>query len=131
MIVFRGNTAWFDVDDTLIMWSPSKEDLETKGIDITCPKGVWLNPDGELVASDTWTQRVVPHRLHMKQMITHKSRGHKIVVWSAGGEDWAEAAVKALGLEDYVDIVIGKPDWIYDDKAPEEFMPKAKWYKDE
>lgn len=131
MIVIRGNTVWFDVDDTLILWNPPKDQLESRGIDITCPKSMTLNDDGELVDCGSWTTKVVPHRVHVEQLKKHKLRGHKVIVWSAGGEDWAEAAVKALKLEDFVDIVVEKPSWIYDDIKPEDFMPRPYWMKDE
>ena len=56
----------------------------------------------------------------------HRSRDHTIVVWSAGGYKWAEAAVKALGLTKFVDVVMCKPSWIYDDLDPGGvFMPKT------
>lgn len=122
--------VFFDVDDTLVVWSPTKEQLDKHGIDIKCPGGYVLL-DGELVQSGPWTERFVPHRKHMEQLKKHKARGHTIVVWSAGGWDWAQVAVKALGLEPYVDLVISKPTWSYDDKKPEEFMPASQWMEDE
>lgn len=54
-----------------------------------------------------------------------------MVVWSAGGWDWAEAVVKTLKLENFVDLVISKPTWTYDDLQPSEFIPKPQWMKDE
>lgn len=124
------NSAWFDVDDTLIMWKSSEKAKEKYGIEITCPESLIMNEDGELVAGGSWTVKVVPHRSHIEQLKLHKSRGHLIVVWSAGGWDWANAAVKALGLEKYVDVVMSKPTWTYDDKKPEEFMPPSGYIKD-
>ena len=44
-----------------------------------------------------------------------KARGYSIVVWSAGGSDWAEVAVEALGIEDWVDVVMPKIDFHLDD----------------
>lgn len=132
MIVISGNNIVFcDVDDTLVKWAPTQEELETRGIDITCPKSMVLNDDNEVVDSGSWTQMLVPHRVHIEQLKRHKLRGHTVVVWSAGGFDWAEAVVRALKLEDIVDLVISKPTWIYDDIQPSEFMPKPYWLKDE
>jgi len=45
------------------------------------------------------------------------ARGHAIVVWSGGGADWAEAVVKALKLEEFVDVVTAKPTYYIDDIA--------------
>lgn len=131
MIVIPSNQAVFsDVDDTLIMWNATPEQLEKDGIRITCPGGLWLNEDGELVPSESWTQLVVPHKVHIEQLKKHKARGHTVVVWSAGGWDWARAAVEALGLEQFVDVVISKPRWCYDDLPPAEYMPKSQWMQD-
>jgi hypothetical protein len=127
MIILPSDQAVFcDVDDTLIMWNPSKEELEKNGISITCPAGYSII-DGELTPSGSWTARVLPHLAHVEQLKRHKARGHTVIVWSAGGWDWAKVAVKALGLEPYVDLVISKPTWIYDDKKAAEFMPSSQW----
>lgn len=56
-----------------------------------------------------------PHLEHIELMKQFKLQGHGIVVWSLGGWEWAAKAVKMLGIEHLVDIVIGKPDWWIDD----------------
>lgn len=137
--------TFFDVDDTLIMWSrPAHDDPDA--IEITCPASrtlrglLELSEDGaltpevpllEMVEVGTWTERVKPHKKHIEQLKLHKSRGHTIIVWSAGGWEWAEAAVRALKLEKFVDLVLEKPLWCYDDLQPSEFIPKPIWMKDE
>lgn len=122
------NSVFCDVDDTLIMWNPPKD--ETDIIEITCPTSLVMI-EGELVSAGSWTAKLKPHRTHIEQLKLHKSRGHLVVVWSAGGWDWAKAAVIALGIEDYVDVVMSKPTWAYDDKKPEEYMPKSYYIKEE
>lgn len=130
MIVIKSvNSVFFDVDDTLILWSPTSEQLADEGIDITCPGTLHSGPDGDIVEIGEWTQRVVPYTPNIEAMKRHKLRGHRVIVWSAGGWDWAEAAVKALGLEHIVDVVMSKPHWCYDDLPPNEYMPKSLFVK--
>lgn len=136
--------TFFDVDETLVMWSrPAFDDPDA--IEIICPASrcvralMELSDDGslnpetptEIVSVGTWTERVKPHKKHIEQLKLHKLRGHTVIVWSAGGWEWAEAAVRALKLEKYVDLVIEKPRWAYDDLPPNEYMPKSQWMKDE
>lgn len=106
--------TYFDVDDTLIMWNPSTEMKDKFGIAYTSPTGL--------------VSVFVPHLPHIEQLKRHAERGHTIIVWSAGGSDWAELAVKILGLQDFVSLTIEKPVWSYDDKKPEEFMPKSYYW---
>ncbi len=112
--------TYFDVDDTLIMWSPTPEQLEAYGVEF----------DHTYEDGTRRIGKILPHRVHIRQLIKHAMRGHTIIVWSAGGEPWAYAAVKALGIEQYVDYTIQKPIWAYDDKKPNEFFD-TKFYKDE
>ena len=111
--------VYLDVDDTLIMWAPSQEDLDRYGIDFDHTYG-----DGT-----RRTGRLLPHRVHIRQLKRHAERGHTIFVWSAGGEEWAWAAVKALGLEEYVDFTMEKPRWAYDDKKANDFI-ETKFFED-
>lgn len=96
----------FDVDDSIIMWQP----LHPEAVDITIGK---------------YTERAVIHHEHIAALKRHKFRGHIIVVWSQGESEWAEAVVKALCIEDYVDLCISEPSWYYDDLKAEEFMPDS------
>lgn len=122
--------VFFDVDDTLVKWSPTQEEKFMFGVEFTCPGSTTLI-DGELKESGPWKEFLVPHRKHIESLKKHKQRGHTVVVWSAGGYDWAAAVVKTLGLENFVDLVISKPRWAYDDLPPNEYMPKSQWEKDE
>lgn len=125
-------TTFFDVDDTLVMWNATPEQLEQRGVDFECPGSlVDIDNDGNESFAPAWKTRLLPHRYHIEQLKKHKMRGHTIVVWSAGGWDWAAAVIKALGLESFVDLVISKPTWAYDDLQPNEFIPKPSWKKDE
>lgn len=123
------NSVWFDVDDTLVLWSPTPEEKEKYGIDVNCPGSKILNKDGTVDEAPGWVERLVPHFTHVEQIKKHKARGHTVIVWSAGGWEWARAAVMALGLERYVDLVISKPEWVVDDLPVEKFMPKSQYAK--
>lgn len=54
----------------------------------------------------------------IEQLIRHKDRGHYVIVWSAGGVEWAARVVKELNLEHNVDVVMNKPAFMWDDKNP-------------
>jgi hypothetical protein len=134
MIKIHGDVlVYCDVDDTLVMWNASNEELNERGVVITCPESlICVDPDtGENIYSPAWSERVLPHRKHIEQLKKHKLRGHTIVVWSAGGADWAYAAAEALGLKDIVFLAIKKPDYYYDDLLPGEFMGKRYYFKGE
>ena len=116
----RGNkSTWVDIDDTLIYWSPTQEQIEKYGIPFS-----YTYDDGSFR-----TGTIVPHRAHIEQLRKHAMRGHTIILWSAGGEQWAYAAALALGLHDIVSYTSEKPEWAYDDKKPQEFFD-TKWMED-
>lgn len=96
------HTIFVDVDNTLILWGETHDPV------------VRLSYD----------QVASIHMGHINKIKEFKSRGHNIVVWSAGGSDWAEKIVLLLELEDYVDLVISKPSWFIDDLASSAFMPE-------
>lgn len=113
IIVEKSQTVWFDVDDSLIMWNWPEKDIE---------QVIKLEPwkDGTII-------ELVVNTAMVEQLKKHSVRGHPVVVWSAGGWEWAKTVVEALNIEKYVTLVIEKPTWIYDDKPAEHFMPKAQW----
>lgn len=97
------HTIFVDIDNTLILWGQVKEPT--------------VKLDFDQVASI--------HLPHINKIKEFKARGHNIVVWSAGGSDWAEKIVLILNLEEYVDMVIPKPSWFIDDLNSFEFMPES------
>lgn len=107
-----GPTSFFDVDDTLLMW-----DL---------PEGITDNHEDVITVSCRgMSERVYPNKHNITLLKKFASRGHAVIVWSAGGADWAEAAVIALGLQGYVHVVMGKPNYFIDDIAdPNRWMGK-------
>lgn len=101
--------VFFDCDDTLVMWDlgkyPDREDLK---LEFNC-YGV--------------SYYLLPHIEHIERLKKHKSNGNIVVVWSASGSAWAKQVVDVLKLNQYVDIVISKPTWYYDDLKQTEFLP--------
>lgn len=90
-----------DVDDTLIMWC--------------IPEG-YKGPLVEVGYGPIKDVGIpnIPAIEHLKKM---KARSYSVIVWSAGGSDWAESVVKALKIEEYVDVVMPKIDFHLDDVA--------------
>lgn len=131
--------VYFDVDDTLLLWHIAPAG-DPRAIEIKVPIGRqkraaedagWLPEEIEPTSRGEWSEFLIPHKVHVQAVKNHHLRGQTVIVWSAGGWEWALAAVRALGLEDYVDLVLEKPRWAYDDLPPNEYMPKSQWYKDE
>lgn len=107
--------ATFDVDDTLILWDEDFKHNDANKIEVICPY-------------DGTSSFHVVHEQHLRFMRKLKARGFSIVVWSAAGTFWAEAVVKALGIEDTVDFVMSKPDKVIDDlKTPNQIIPHPLW----
>ena len=111
-VIKSTKSIFFDVDETLLLFSWEGTDKYAGGetlISITDPTS------GVSVLA-------LPHYRHIDLMRELKARGHTIVVWSAGGYEWAERAVIALGIENMVDVVMSKPDWHVDDKPASSYM---------
>lgn len=108
--------ARFDVDKTIIF---SRSELPP-GFDFERNKPI-------IVTTSKSTAQVWPHLEHIEKLKEHKARGQHVVVWSAGGWEWAEAVVKALGLEEFVDDVEPKGQWWWDD-LPKDKICKERCY---
>lgn len=106
-----GETVFFDVDDTLVMFCPPDEivkELDLKANTFHCRGKV---------------SKFYINEHNIKLLKDLSVRGHAIVVWSTAGSDWCEAVVKNLELEEYVEVVMGKPAWYIDDKEdPRKWM---------
>jgi protein-L-isoaspartate O-methyltransferase len=98
----------FDVDQTLVIWS-AKSEREKTGMAIVNPY------DGQ----EVWCSVHEPHVRLIKQM---KSRGRFVIVWSAGGAQWAASVVGALGLTSFVDQIMTKPIAYVDDVPVDQWM---------
>lgn len=117
MRVIRNNNSIFvDCDDTLVMW-----DNIHKLEDMSNVK--------EFICGEMKYQ-LVPHEEHIEYLKSHKQKNQgTVIVWSAGGWEWAEEVVRVLGLEAYVDAVMEKPTRYLDDLHCKEFMGE-RIYKD-
>jgi hypothetical protein len=121
-VINKENAIFFDVDDTLVLWDAQYTEPDpTRLVEIVDPY-------------DNKTVFLAPHHPHIKLLKNHHTRGTYIVVWSQGGFAWAEAVVKALGLEDHVDLIMSKPRAYVDDLPADAWMkeriyisPNSKW----
>lgn len=96
------HTICFDVDDTLIMWDENHTQPFEGCVAVVCPY------DGN-------TSYHRPHKRHIGFLKKQHAKGYTVVVWSAGGSEWAKAVTLALGLEEFVDFVMAKPQKYVDD----------------
>ena len=111
---FKEPIVYCDCDDTLVMW----------GAYPYHPEGEFCMEFEDPVTHGTLYLKI--NKKQVDQLKEHKIRGHTIIVWSAGGADWAQEVVRQCGLSGVVDAVMSKPDWFYDDIPASEFMPEDK-----
>ena len=104
------HTICFDVDDTLIMWDQNHTQPFEGAVKVQCPY-------------DCQTTYHRPHTRHIEFLKKQAAKGYTVVVWSAGGSQWAMAAVVALGIEEHVDFVMSKPQkWVDDLSNPADVL---------
>lgn len=98
--VFENDTpVYFDVDNTLVMHGDEANEKVVKFVD---PYTGFIH-------------KLVPNKSHIGMLKRCKGRGRGIVVWSHAGVGWAKSVVDTLGLQDYVDLIITKPEVYCDD----------------
>jgi len=112
------HSIFFDVDDTLIIWSDNFAMPFDGAVRVVCPH------DGQVSYHS-------PHKRHIGFLKKQKAKGMTVVVWSASGVGWAASVVKALELENYVDVVISKPDKWVDDLVNPAHVLGTRLYLDE
>lgn len=110
MIVKNDMIVFCDVDDTLLMWN-----------DVN-----WQGPgDNQIEITDPTDNSIVhlkPHVQHIALLKKYQAQGYTVIVWSAAGYRWADAAVKALKLEDVVTLVMSKPLKYVDDLTAKDIL---------
>lgn len=117
-IVDSNLVTCFDIDDTLLYWDYDKSTIRMG------------KPSSREVTLMVQGREVKRHIIkeHIDELIRQKESGSFIVVWSASGYEWALATVQALGILEYVDLIMAKPIRIYDDKDPQDWMPKRRYF---
>lgn len=108
-----GRTVYFDVDDTLLEW---------KSCDERDKNAVEVRNNGHIFHKKAISANI-------EGLKDHSYAGHVVIVWSKGGVEWATSVVRSLGLEKYVDIILTKPDWYYDDMEAEHWLPERQFKK--
>lgn len=63
-----------------------------------------------------------PHKKHLDLLMRFHIRKQPIIIWSAGGYEWATRAVELLGIKDIVTAVMCKPAWWVDDLTANEVL---------
>ena len=110
--VIKEPILYVDVDDTLVSWFQGGK-----------------GPYDTLVLKSACETDKVELKIHwetVEQIKLHKLRGHSVVVWSAGGAEWANKVVTELGIERLVDAVLAKPSFFLDDQPATNFMQEHK-----
>lgn len=100
-ILDKNKNVMVDCDDTLILWHPGSQDSTSIVIQDSLVK-----PNTQVIETIKKLSRI----------------GYNIIVWSAGGYEWASAVVSALELTSFVDIVMSKPEMYFDDIHCTEWM---------
>ncbi len=106
-IITNENIRPFDVDGCLIV-APEESDMKAHVYDPISNK----------------TIKVGVNKAMVRLLQEERRRGSCVVVWSRSGYEWASNVVRALCLEDCVDLVMSKPLVYFDD------TPVKKWLKD-
>ena len=105
------NIAYFDCDETLVFVDSIPEGSDT----------VWVQIPGfpgKLCGI---------HKTHVQRLKDHKIWGNGVVVWSRSGHKWAKAVVEALELTEFVDVVLSKPLYFYDDKPCNQILGEHRF----
>lgn len=78
---------------------------------------------------------VTPNEPMIRILKEEHARGAFVIVWSKGGNQWANDVVNALGIREYVHLIMTKPSAYGDDKSVESwltdriFIPYTEPYK--
>lgn len=117
LVIDNELVVFFDVDDTLVKWSSLYWEPDDNKLQFIDP-------------NDNSTVYLEPHKKHIELLKKYKGRGYIVIVWSAGGYQWAESVVKKLDLLSYVNIVMSKPIKYVDDLQAHEILGTRVFLED-
>lgn len=112
-VIASESVFMFDVDKTLLMYEHSGTTAAVEVFDPYEERNI----------------RLYPNKSNIKLLKRRAKRGATIVVWSADGYRWAEQAVKALGLESYVDFIMSKPQAYIDDLQANQILGERMYFE--
>jgi predicted HAD superfamily phosphohydrolase YqeG len=92
-VIESDRVAFFDCDDTLILWKKHDLDLPT----------VTING-----------REFQVHTKHLQKIHDYHVMGFTVFVWSNSGHKWAKAVAEALGVSEKVTCMC-KPHRVFDD----------------
>ena len=118
MKTLTGPVVAFDCDNTLVLWNvpPDYPGPVVKITSYNGFAGMWI----------TKTLAINTPMVEKLKEIGRSDLNGIIMVWSFAGAEWATGVVQALGLDQYVDIVMGKPVALYDDWPIDLWLPEPQ-----
>lgn len=105
--IVNRNVFCYDIDDTVVIHDAMTRDLKadtTGRLIVICPY------EGTPYSFEV-------HQRHVDFIKREKAKGSYVIAWSRSEAPWAQAVVKALGLEAHTDLCMSKPVKILDDKS--------------
>jgi phosphoserine phosphatase len=108
-VIEKNKIICFDVDETLIIHDYPAEVQHCV---------MEFNDSG-------FKQFRVPNFAMIDALKKNHAQGHHIIVWSQNGYEWVKEVTSKLKLTKYIHYGMCKPDFIFDDLRPEEFMKRA------
>lgn len=111
--IVPSRSLFSDVDDTLIKWPEPGLSFEHH------PDAIKVDMFGTMF----W---VIPMSENINTLKKFYESGYEVVVWSLSSKQWAEKVVAALGLGEWVDYCVSKPDFFLDDREVTHFMLPEK-----
>ena len=109
-IIEGDKVTYIDCDDTLVSWSTYLINLYPEQCKVF---KTWKGDPGT---------SLLPIEETIDYLKKSKIHGGTVIVWSAGGWEWAKNVVEVLELTEYVDAVMSKPIRYVDDLPSGKFM---------